>query len=281
MVTVVDRQPKVAQETSFANAGLIAPGHAASWASPRAPWMLAQSLLRRDTALRFRLRADPGAVALDPEFLANCTQSATGSIPCASCPCASTAGMPSSSCARDGHRHEIAKGALLISIAAPAISRPGSARSPCSTNTAWGWRRSIPPGPWRSSRRWPRRATSWPGDLCARRRERRLPPLHESSPISAGTMGVIFRLGHHDQAARRRGDLIASVATDDGDIAGDLYVLALGSFSRCWPAHRPQAADLSGEGLFHDPADRRGRRGADHRRRREFHLVAFARLGGC
>src|SRR5439155_1641950 len=45
MVTVVDRQPKVAQETSFANAGLIAPGHAASWASPRAPWILAQSLL--------------------------------------------------------------------------------------------------------------------------------------------------------------------------------------------------------------------------------------------
>jgi len=73
LVTVVDRQPKVAQETSFANAGLIAPAHANSWASPRAPWILAQSLLRRDTSLRFRLRADPALWRWTLKFLANCT----------------------------------------------------------------------------------------------------------------------------------------------------------------------------------------------------------------
>ena len=36
-VTVIDRQPEAAAETSFANAGLIAPGHSNAWASPRAP----------------------------------------------------------------------------------------------------------------------------------------------------------------------------------------------------------------------------------------------------
>ncbi|HVR51516.1 MAG TPA: FAD-dependent oxidoreductase, partial [Pseudorhodoferax sp.] len=36
-VVVLDRQPAVARETSFANAGLVAPGHAYTWASPRAP----------------------------------------------------------------------------------------------------------------------------------------------------------------------------------------------------------------------------------------------------
>ena len=43
----------------FANAGLIAPGHAYAWASPQAPGMLLRSLYRDDQALRFRPSADP------------------------------------------------------------------------------------------------------------------------------------------------------------------------------------------------------------------------------
>ncbi len=65
-VTVVDRRDSVARETSFANAGLISPGHAYAWASPRAPWILLKSLYRSDTALRFHLRADPAHVELEP-----------------------------------------------------------------------------------------------------------------------------------------------------------------------------------------------------------------------
>jgi D-amino-acid dehydrogenase len=34
-VTVIDRQPAVALETSFANAGQISPGYSAPWAAPR------------------------------------------------------------------------------------------------------------------------------------------------------------------------------------------------------------------------------------------------------
>jgi D-amino-acid dehydrogenase len=58
-VVVVDRQPGAALETSFANAGMITPGHAYTWASPRAPSILIQSLFRNDTALKFRFRLDP------------------------------------------------------------------------------------------------------------------------------------------------------------------------------------------------------------------------------
>lgn len=36
-VAVVDRSPGVALGTSFANAGLVAPGHSYTWASPPAP----------------------------------------------------------------------------------------------------------------------------------------------------------------------------------------------------------------------------------------------------
>lgn len=72
-VTVVERQAGVAQETSFANAGMIAPGHAFAWASPRAPKILLQSLWRKDTALKFRLKADPKLWAWSWKFLRQCT----------------------------------------------------------------------------------------------------------------------------------------------------------------------------------------------------------------
>jgi D-amino-acid dehydrogenase len=53
-VAVIDRQPGAARETSFANAGMITPGHAYTWASPRAPWILIQSLFRATCREMFR-----------------------------------------------------------------------------------------------------------------------------------------------------------------------------------------------------------------------------------
>ena len=72
-VTVVDRQPVAANETSFANAGLVAPGHALTWASPRAPKVLWQSLFKKDQALQLKLRADPRMWSWCLKFLRNCT----------------------------------------------------------------------------------------------------------------------------------------------------------------------------------------------------------------
>ena len=65
-VVVLDRQPKAGLETSHANAGLIAPGHVYSWASPRAPKILLQSLWRSDSALKFRLKGRSAPLALEP-----------------------------------------------------------------------------------------------------------------------------------------------------------------------------------------------------------------------
>lgn len=72
-VTVIDRQSEPARETSFANAGLLTPGHASAWASPRAPMILLKSLWRKDTSLRYRLKLDPRMWAWSLKFLANCT----------------------------------------------------------------------------------------------------------------------------------------------------------------------------------------------------------------
>jgi D-amino-acid dehydrogenase len=72
-VTVLDRQPQAASETSFANAGLVAPGHAYTWASPRAPKILVKSLFRDDQAFKLRLKADPRMWAWLFLFIRQCT----------------------------------------------------------------------------------------------------------------------------------------------------------------------------------------------------------------
>lgn len=64
---------EVAAEASFANAGMIAPGHSFVWSSPRAPLVLAKSLMLRDQALRFKLSADPRLYAWTWGFLKECT----------------------------------------------------------------------------------------------------------------------------------------------------------------------------------------------------------------
>ena len=75
-VTVIDRQPEVAGETSFANAGLISAGHVFSWASPRAPKLMLRALLGTDPGFRLRWGALPGLVGWGTRFLRNCNADA-------------------------------------------------------------------------------------------------------------------------------------------------------------------------------------------------------------
>ena len=72
-VTVVERRSAPASGTSFANAGLVVPGHSFTWASPQAPKILLKSLFDRDQGLRFRPRADPRLWLWTARFLRNCS----------------------------------------------------------------------------------------------------------------------------------------------------------------------------------------------------------------
>ncbi|WP_236598049.1 FAD-dependent oxidoreductase, partial [Burkholderia sp. E168m23] len=72
-VTVIERRDGVALETSFANAGLIAPGHSYTWASPRAPKILFKSLFADGQALRLKWTPDWRMWAWCALFLQNCT----------------------------------------------------------------------------------------------------------------------------------------------------------------------------------------------------------------
>ncbi|HEX4259896.1 MAG TPA: D-amino acid dehydrogenase [Acetobacteraceae bacterium] len=72
-VALLERHEAVADETSWGNAGMIAPGHSFVWSSPAAPGILLRSLFLRDQALRFRPSLDPALWRWSWRFLRECT----------------------------------------------------------------------------------------------------------------------------------------------------------------------------------------------------------------
>ena len=61
-VTVIDRQPEAARETSFANGGQISTSHAEPWANPAAPLKIA--LAKREIERHLRRRGTPRSTAM-------------------------------------------------------------------------------------------------------------------------------------------------------------------------------------------------------------------------
>ena len=76
-VTVIERHPGAAQETSFANGGQISVSHAEPWSNPSAPLKLLKWLGREDAPLLFRLRPEWLQWRWGMEFLRQCTPGRT------------------------------------------------------------------------------------------------------------------------------------------------------------------------------------------------------------
>ncbi|TVT67863.1 MAG: D-amino acid dehydrogenase [Pseudomonas sp.] len=72
-VVVVDRQPAVAMETSFANAGQVSPGYASPWAAPGVPLKAMKWLLQRHAPLAIKLTGDVDQYLWMSQMLRNCT----------------------------------------------------------------------------------------------------------------------------------------------------------------------------------------------------------------
>jgi len=72
-VVVVDRQPAVAMETSFANAGQVSPGYASPWAAPGVPLKAMKWLMQRHAPLAIKLTGDIQQYVWMAQMLRNCT----------------------------------------------------------------------------------------------------------------------------------------------------------------------------------------------------------------
>jgi D-amino-acid dehydrogenase len=72
-VTVIDRQPGPALETSFGNAGEVSPGYASPWAGPGVPKKALGWIMDKYGPLVVRPQADPAQWRWMLQMLRNCT----------------------------------------------------------------------------------------------------------------------------------------------------------------------------------------------------------------
>lgn len=74
-VTVVDRQPDVALEASFANAGQVSPGYSAPWAAPGVPLKAIKWLFEKYAPLKISPELELKKIVWMSKMLGNCTAS--------------------------------------------------------------------------------------------------------------------------------------------------------------------------------------------------------------
>jgi len=74
-VTVIDRQPAPARETSYANGSMMTPSLADPWNAPGVLGALIRSLGQEDSPMLLRLKAIPSLVIWGLQFLGNATKS--------------------------------------------------------------------------------------------------------------------------------------------------------------------------------------------------------------
>ena len=72
-VTVLDRQPAAAQETSYANAGQVSPGYSTPWAAPGIPLKAIKWLFQKHAPLAIRLDGSLYQLKWMAAMLANCS----------------------------------------------------------------------------------------------------------------------------------------------------------------------------------------------------------------
>ena len=232
-VTVIDRGAMPASFTSFANAGLVAPGHAYAWGSPAAPRMMLRSLFKGDQAIRYKPGLSPRQWRWTRAFLAQCTaERAAANTRLKTRLCRYSQGELEKTVAETGVTYDGRGGGLLYFYRSPERLEAASARA------------DILRGQGLEVRRLTRDAVIEvdPGLALARARIAGglLAPTDASGDAHLFTcalaevckgMGADLRLGTEIRSLGVNGDKVVSVETSAGAIAGDAFVLCLGVYS--------------------------------------------------
>jgi D-amino-acid dehydrogenase len=232
-VVVVDRQPVAANETSFANAGLVAPGHALTWASPRAPKILLKSLFQEGQALRLKLNADPQMWRWCWKFLLNCNaeKSKRNTVRKLKL-CVYSQQELQRIVAETGIEYDgIRKGLLYVYRDEASLER-GVANMKVLADNGQKMERLDAAAIARLEPAFETSRDRIAGGLYCPDDEQ-----GDSNKFTLGlvekakALGVDFRFGTTVQGFEAAGDKVERVVTDKGPIAGDRFVLSLGSYS--------------------------------------------------
>ena len=232
-VTVVDRQPGPALETSFANAGEVSPGYSAPWAAPGIPLKALKWLFMRYRPLVIWPKPDVHMIAWGLRMLRNCTAARYERNKARMVPLAEhSRDLLRQLRADTGIAYdERATGTLqlfrtqkMLDGTAEDIAILGKLGVPCELLDMDGCVRVEP--------------------ALARTREKfagglRLPgdetgdcfKFTQALEAMCRERGVAFRWGVGIEGIAVQGGRIAEIVTDAGALTADAYVVALGSYS--------------------------------------------------
>ena len=232
-VTVIDRQPGPALETSFANAGEISPGYASPWAAPGIPMKALKWLFMHHAPLIIQPKIDLARVEWIVRMLTNCTSTAYATNKSRMVRLAEY----SRDCLRELRAStgitydERTQGTLQLFRTQKQVD---AAYKDIKVLQADGVPFEVL-GPEACVAAEPGLATSLdkiagglrlPGDEtgdCFK--------FTNSLAAMAAAAGVTFRYGVGIKSLEKKGDKITGVDTSAGRVTADAYVLALGSYS--------------------------------------------------
>ena len=232
-VTVIDRAPGPAEFTSYANAGLVAPGHSYAWSSPAAPGTMLRSLWRGDQAIRFKPRLSVRQWAWMARFLGQC-HAAGAKINTArkSRLCVYSQAMLDQVVAETGVTYDGQGGGLVYFYRSPQAFEAAAVK--CNILRDAGIEIEV---------------------LDRDATVAKDPGLAAAASLIAGSVfattdasgdanlftielarvcaeaGAVFRYGEAVLDLRARDNAITAVVTDKGDVVADAYVLSLGVHS--------------------------------------------------
>lgn len=232
-VTVIDRQPAAALETSFANAGEISPGYSAPWAGPGVPAKALKWLIMEHAPLIVNAKPDMAKIRWMLQMLGNCTSAAYAvnkgrmvrlAEYSRDCLTALRADTGISFDERQQGTLQLFRTQKQVDAAGKDIDVLRQGGVPFQVLDVAGCLAAEPgladaAGKIAGGLRLPNDET---GD-CFK--------FTQALAARAAQAGVVFRHGVSITRLNRSGDRITSVTTSEGEVTADAFVLALGSYS--------------------------------------------------
>jgi D-amino-acid dehydrogenase len=237
-VTVLERQPAAALETSFANGGQISVSHVEPWAAPKAPLQILKWLSRPDAPLLFRPTLDPRQWRWGIDFLLECLPSHTrrNMLQILAISKYSGEALRELRAETDLHYDELQRGILQVYTDAAGFA---SARKAAALVRRYGVVREVKTAdecvaiePALASRRdWIEGGTYTASDETGDARM-----FTQGLAALAAAQGVVLRYSVAIESLQHDGDAVNSVTVRSGDdpvetVSADAYVVCLGSYT--------------------------------------------------
>jgi D-amino-acid dehydrogenase len=232
-VTVVERQPGAALETSFGNGGVIHASEVEPWSQPGMPRKILSWLGKENAPLWLRYGAIPHMWRWGLDFIANCTEdrfrnNARANLRLALLSLQSLHEIREET----GVQYDAGQRGVMKIYRDPRSLEAADAGCTILSKEGLLYRRVSPVEAARIEPALERTSNTLAGALYFERDEAGDPnKFHQGVAAWLGKRGVEYRFGTFVQRLVREGNRIVAVETSSSRVGGDNFVLAMGSFT--------------------------------------------------